>query len=209
MVLALRSGWSRLSPWPRHSRVAYFGGAAKRSSGSATRSPPRGRRRPSISARHAVEQVTEARRALDRLVTLNETRFRAGAVAEARSPRLEMSPPAVAHSFEEYKAGIRLSAAKCVIRLRSWENIGSGISRMPSARPRTAAAKELSSSSAVLERRTWSFNFKASAATRSSSKPGAWPWLLGFVRIATRENPGATSFNSSRRLPGTPSPPGK
>jgi cobalt-zinc-cadmium efflux system outer membrane protein len=35
-----------------------------------------------VLARHAVEQATETRRALDSLVTLNETRFRAGAVAE-------------------------------------------------------------------------------------------------------------------------------
>ncbi len=66
-----------------------------------------------ILARHAVEQATENRRAFDSLVTLNETRLRAGAVAEgevikARVERGKLDTTLAQARLEQQQAGIRL-----------------------------------------------------------------------------------------------------
>jgi cobalt-zinc-cadmium efflux system outer membrane protein len=64
-----------------------------------------------VLARHGVEQATETRRALDGLVTLNETRFRAGAVAEgevikARVERGKVDTALAQAQLELQQAGI-------------------------------------------------------------------------------------------------------
>jgi cobalt-zinc-cadmium efflux system outer membrane protein len=66
-----------------------------------------------VLARHAVEQATENRRALDALVTLNETRLRAGAIAEGEviKARVERgkADTALAHTrLELQQTGIKL-----------------------------------------------------------------------------------------------------
>jgi len=66
-----------------------------------------------VLARHAVEHATENRRALDTLVTLNETRFRAGAVAEgevikARVERGKLETAVAQVRLELQQAGIKL-----------------------------------------------------------------------------------------------------
>jgi cobalt-zinc-cadmium efflux system outer membrane protein len=66
-----------------------------------------------ILARHAVELATENRRAVDGLVTLNETRFRAGAIAEGEVIKVRVergkADTALAHArLELQQAGIKL-----------------------------------------------------------------------------------------------------
>jgi cobalt-zinc-cadmium efflux system outer membrane protein len=66
-----------------------------------------------LLARHAVEQASDNRRALDSLVTLNETRFRGGAIAEGEviKARVERgkADTALAHArLELQQAGIKL-----------------------------------------------------------------------------------------------------
>src|ERR671919_283727 len=66
-----------------------------------------------LLARHAVEQAARSRQALDELVTLNETRFRAGAVAEgeaikARVERGKAETALAQARLELQQAGIRL-----------------------------------------------------------------------------------------------------
>lgn len=66
-----------------------------------------------LLARHAVEHATETRRAFDSLVTLNETRLRAGAVAEgevikARVERGKLDTTLAQARLEQQQAGIRL-----------------------------------------------------------------------------------------------------